>query len=364
VPFAEIWFAFQRSLYGAKDRPFDAPLAGLRDRWAALLPLPVGARRLAFTVDQLRDGVARSFAAPGPGWAEARYQAPDVMIAAAGCDAIARGDFELVLGELHVATNTIGLFGTEHPRPSELDAATLADLPEPRVLVIPQRDWPRAAVRNLPGFVAAKDYFLETGFEAAPGARDRILAMADLVVGDRGDDLVVCSTSGQQFPLLEFLGFVIANAIAAQRFAMLQPAAHQPRVSIDRLVVHRETWTFQPAQTGLERGDSELDVFVAARRWARAHELPRFVYVKTALETKPVFVDLESPVYVRMLARLVRAAQEHVAGEVPVTVTEMYPAFDQLWLPGPHGETYTSELRIIAVHAPHGSTATSRSSQV
>jgi hypothetical protein len=369
VPFADIWFPFQRSLYGTKDRPFDAPLAGLRERWTALLPLPVGARRVTFTADQLSDGVARAFAAPGPGWAEARYQAPDVMIAAAGIDAIARGQFELVLGELHVATNTIGMFGTEHPRPEELDAATLADLPDPRVIVIPQRDWPRAAVRNLPGFVAAKDYFLETGFEAAPGARDRILAMADLVVEDHGDDLVVCSTLGEpRFALLEFLGYVISNAIAAQRFTMLQPAAHQPRVAIDRLVIQRETWTFQPAQTGLEGGDSELDTFVAARRWARAHELPRFVYVKTALETKPVFVDLENPVYVRMLARLVRAAQTHVAGEVPVTVSEMVPAFDQLWLPGPHGETYTSELRIIAVdrrsNHPARSTATMRSSHV
>ena len=117
-----------------------------------------------------------------------------------------------------------------------------------------------------------------------------------------------------------------------------------------------------------EHEATELDLFVAARRWARTYGLPRFVYVKTALETKPVFVDLESPVYVRLFARLVRAAKAHVSGEVPVTVSEMLPTPDQLWLPGPNGETYTSELRIIAVDRrsshPARSTATSRTSHV
>ena len=352
VPLSDIWFPLQRSLHGTKDRLFDAPLAELQRRWAALVPIPAGARRVAVAADRLRDGVAHAFAAPDPGWAEARHQSPDIMIAAAGVDAVVRGQFELVLGELHLAVNTIdSSFVAEHPRPEELHAATIADLPDPRIIVVPPRDWPRAAVRTLPMLVAAKDYYLETGFEVVPGSRDRVLVMAELVVEDAGDDLVVRSTTGElTMSAIEFFGYLLSRTVVSVPFRMLPPAAHLPRVSIDRLVVQRETWTFQPAETGLDcSGESELAVFVAARRWSRAHGLPRFVYVKTTLETKPMFVDLESPIFARLLARLVRRAQAHVAGEVPVVVTEMLPRPDQLWLPGPHGETYTSELRIAAV---------------
>lgn len=42
------------------------------------------------------------------GWTAARYLSPDIMIAADGAEAVARGDFTLVLGELHLAANTLG----------------------------------------------------------------------------------------------------------------------------------------------------------------------------------------------------------------------------------------------------------------
>ena len=50
-----------------------------------------------------------------------------------------------------------------------------------------------------------------------------------------------------------------------------------------------------------------------------------------------------------MLARNVRRAQRHSGDSAPVTVTEMLPSPDQLWLTDAEGRRYTSELRVCAV---------------
>jgi hypothetical protein len=55
-----------------------------------------------------------------------------------------------------------------------------------------------------------------------------------------------------------------------------------------------------------------------------------------------VYIDLESPTFLSILARLARSAEEEIV------VTEMLPSLDRIWLPGPSGERYTCELRVIA----------------
>ena len=52
----------------------------------------------------------------GPAWSLARYFSPDVLIAADGEEALRRGDYEIVLGEVH-ASNTLlySCFVALHP---------------------------------------------------------------------------------------------------------------------------------------------------------------------------------------------------------------------------------------------------------
>ncbi|HWU88114.1 MAG TPA: hypothetical protein VN253_12595, partial [Kofleriaceae bacterium] len=75
---------------------------------------------------------------------------------------------------------------------------------------------------------------------------------------------------------------------------------------------------------------------------ARAHRLPRFVFYKVPHETKPCYLDLDSPHYVDHLAHLARKASE-------LAVSEMLPAIDQMWLPDERGACTSCELRLVAV---------------
>ena len=350
VPFLDVWLRIQRVLFGAKERPIQAVVASLQQRWAEILAIPSGARRVNFSSEELSSKVARAFDAPGPGWREACHHSPDLMIAAASVEAIRHGDYEVILGEMHTGMNTLAsaLFVAQHPQQEELAGAMEQDLPDPRVAFVQSRDWPKTTLRTTAALVGAKDYALETGFDTAGPPRDRILKASALVVEEIEGSLVVRSLDGRvTADFLDFLGHQL-SVVVISSYKMLAPETHSPRVTIDRLVVSRESWSFSTSELEFAFEDSELQQFVGARAWAHARGLPRFVYVKVAIETKPLYVDLESPVFVSILARLVRRVRENVAGETAINVTEMLPGMDQLWLPGPKGEVYTSELRIVA----------------
>jgi hypothetical protein len=66
--------------------------------------------------------------------------------------------------------------------------------------------------------------------------------------------------------------------------------------------------------------------------------------VKTPEETKPAYVDFESPVFVDLLAKYLRGASA-------ATISEMLPDLEAAWLVDAAGERYTCELRIVAVDA-------------
>ncbi|HBL25580.1 MAG TPA: hypothetical protein DD490_01965, partial [Acidobacteria bacterium] len=79
----------------------------LQARWARVLgPLPADARRARFSVRELEDRFDAAFGDSGPAWTVAHYFSPDVMIAAESEAAFRRGDFEVVLGEVHTG-NTL-----------------------------------------------------------------------------------------------------------------------------------------------------------------------------------------------------------------------------------------------------------------
>ena len=79
-----------------------------------------------------------------PGWNAARHHGPDIMLAATSGEAIARGDYQLVMGELHVGVNTLNpaLFLAQHPSSGEVLKMMEADIPETRIIPIPPSNWP------------------------------------------------------------------------------------------------------------------------------------------------------------------------------------------------------------------------------
>ncbi|HWF02395.1 MAG TPA: lantibiotic dehydratase, partial [Candidatus Angelobacter sp.] len=88
-------------------------------KWDSILRLPDSGEPVNYSSQELRGRVQEEFQADGPGWIAARYHSPDIMIAADSEDAIRRGDYMLVMGEMHVSKNTLdaSLFVNQHPSP-------------------------------------------------------------------------------------------------------------------------------------------------------------------------------------------------------------------------------------------------------
>ena len=312
----------------------------LAGRWARLLELPHAGRRLEVSAAELRRRAGDLFAAPGPGWPTARYHSPDVLIAARSTEAISRGEYLPVLGELHVGLNTVlsPIFLKEHPEPEALVRAREQDLPDPCIAPVWSRERSRADVSS----PARHDIDLEDGEVRSDRPRSNVVRFADLVVEATGNgQLVVRTRDGSRaFDIISFLEqHLIAEAHG--RFALLPPAPHTPRVTVDGVVISRERWRFRGEEIPVGSG-SWQERFIAVRGWARAHGLPRFVMIKVPEETKPLYLDFMSPLYVDIFTRWVPKAAE-------VTVTEMLPAPDELWLVDGTGRRYTSELRFAAV---------------
>ena len=349
VDLPTIWFASLRALYSSIEASMRQIDQEFTKKWAAIIPVPADTREVCYQYDDLLPLVDEAFAAPGPGWAEARYFCPDVMVSATDLNALHNGDFTLVLGEVHMAINTMGsnmlrdpasrsgrpfflrgrglsraplAYGATEGEPARADGARSprAD-PRPRH---PGRDHPPHRGRRPP--------------RARPQPRCRGRGNRGYGHGAaswRRDVRLPRSIRGNAHEY----GYQPVPALLAD-----QP--HMPRVKIDQVVVCRESWRFNPADLDFAAEKDIAARFVRTREWAAALGIPRFVFVKSNAEQKPIYVDFTSPVYVNILAKMIR--QTNAAERRPdktITVVEMLPAHDDLWLTDHEGNRYTSELR-------------------
>ena len=345
------WQQAQNILSGSGPRPADPLIPILQKRWANILKIPAGARRVQYSSAELRAGVQAAFKAPRPGWRAACYHSPDLMIAAESVEAINRGDYHLVLGELHIGGNTFKptCFMSQHPEPEELVAALDLDLPEPRLIPVTPKSWPNMNSRTQPMLLSPKDFRLVISADAYSSPSSRVVPIGSVFVEDTSEGLVLRSRDGQiSMDIVEACAEAFTGQII-QRFHILAAESHTPRVTIDRVTVCRETWRFSPADLSFAFEKDEAARFLAARRFARSHDLPRFVFIKVPVEVKPFYVDFDSPIYVDILAKMIRRTKEKGRADALVSVTEMHPRADETWLPDAEGEHYTSELRIVAV---------------
>jgi hypothetical protein len=335
----------------------------LQARWERVLALPPGERRVAYRSADLRPLVQREFAAPGPGWQKARYHSPDLLIAASSVEAIRQGDYQVVLGEVHSAMNALDrwVFFTQHPHPELLRAAIASDLPEPSIIPISPKTWrseeasaalglpvPAASGRTDTASRLAKDYFLDFSLEPSGLPSSRVLPIGELVVEPGADGLVVGPRDGSaRFGIIDFYQLVM-NVQTLQSFRVLPAGTYTPRVTIDKLVVTRESWALPARTLDFAQEPTGAERFAAVRRWAGRRAMPRFLYAKTPLEKKPFYIDLESPILVENFAKAIRRAAKSDP-EAPINVSEMLPELDRTWLPDAAGNRYTCELRMVAL---------------
>jgi hypothetical protein len=318
-------------------------------KWANILALPVHEKQVHYKSEDLRPQVLAAFAAPGPGWGFARHHSPDVMVAAESVEAFQRGDFQFILGELHMSANTLAtsLFVSQHPTGDDLMQWFDADQPETRAVPMQLREW--HTTRTFCELISPRHYRIELEPESFATDRSKALGLAELVIEESVDELVMRTRDGRlSFELIEVFGGLLSG-LAVDLFKLLPNEPHTPRITIDRLTITREAWNFTPASMSWALVKDESERFLAVRRWAERYKLPSRVFVRVPVEHKPFYVDLESPVYVNILARMVSRTLETGDEKATVKLVEMVPEVTQCWLPDSAGNRYTSEFRIIAL---------------
>ena len=347
-----IWFASLTALYRSIEASMRQIDQEFTKKWAAIIPVPVDTREVCYHYDDLLPLVDEAFAAPGPGWAEARYFCPDVMVSATDLNALHNGDFTLVLGEVHMAINTMraNCFVTQHPDKADLLSSVDEDFPEPRLLmVLPKENPPELTVRFHPALIRDRDILVEFTHHTVAADRPRLVLSRDVEVVETEGRVMGWLPGGEVFDFLEVFAEMLTSMVAS-RFQLFANRPHTPRVKIDNVVVSRERWRFNPADLDFAAEKDEVARFVRTREWAAALGIPRYVFVKSSAEEKPVYVDFTSPIYVNILAKLVRRtnADERLPDKA-ITVVEMLPAHDDLWLTDHQGNRYTSEFRFTWV---------------
>ncbi|MEV7327465.1 lantibiotic dehydratase [Micromonospora sp. NPDC093244] len=336
--------------------PVARAVSGLQRRWQEILAPSPQTRSHQVRAEDIAERVAELFAAPEPAWAAAVHHAPDLMIAADGPEAIARGEFLLVLGELHLASNTVEsrLFVEQHEDPSWLFRADEADHRDRRVYLSSPKHWQAVNSRTYPpSALLSPRYTYWSLHPDAGGTPAEPLPAARLVVRRATDGRLEVRTrdGARHFDLLEVVGELLSAAIV-NGFKPLPPAAHRPRIAIDRLVLARESWTVDAADLRWASIKKEPDRFLAARAWRAELGLPERAFYKVPVEDKPVFVDFTSLVLVNLFAKAVRRTAE--ARQTTFTVSEMLPDLDQTWLTDADGAGYTAEVRVVAVDPAAG----------
>jgi lantibiotic biosynthesis dehydratase-like protein len=280
--------------------------------------------------DAAQKRVARQFAAPCPGWPGARHHAPDLMWDAPGPEAVLAGQGTPVLSGLHPGITPFTTLSVLSlcPVVGELEREWQRDFPAPLISPIP---WEEFARSTHDARLAKRHWHLDVG-EHYVSDRDPayVLRAADFdVVQDAGRLVAVQRRGALQFDLLRIFERRM-KLLAAAAFSLSDGSDVEPRRYLGPLVVQRAQWRVKTLP------DSRIDA------WRMELGMPQRVFVRVPREMKPIYVDFASPVSVEMLRRFAR-------GATSISISEMLPGPGGLWLRDRQGNSYTSELRMMAV---------------
>ena len=272
----------------------------------------------------------------GPGVPRADLQLPsaDLTIAADSADAVARGDFQWIVSELHHGFVLMGQSllwscpdrarvqanlraANVHQPAMYYDAATSIDQPV--------HSGSESIIDALDGNIATTMRTKPHWKTFAPGDVDVVLdeARRDLRVRHGATDL------GSLFPLPRFF-------FGMHPFFPLQLPHHTPRLRRGRTIFQRRAWVITAEELGGPHGELSRELVLAVERVRAARDLPRWVFLRIRddvlsgadamnrlKDIKPICIDLESYVFLGVLARRLERYGS-------VELVEMLPAPHQL----------------------------------
>ena len=350
IPVTAIWDRLEPYLFSPGQSDVQALGRELQQRWAAILGLSSEQRQLAYTTAELQSQVSAAFAAPRPGWKTSYYASPDILIDATGLDAIQRGEYLLVVGDFHANNPLSQPFHLyQYPDPAEIMRNCVTDLPGGLYFMPVLPTGGSLTPRISYGLRRSDDVGLQMTPNTYVNPKSQSLALGELLLEAIGGELVLRTRDGRlsTTPLAAFDFALFLQML--QNYTLFNDDSHIPRITVDRVVIHRESWCMAASDIAFASDTDETMRFLAARRWARKHEIPRFIFAKLPHEGKPLYVDFDSPVFVNILAKEIRGAQRAIGMDARITIMEMLPTPEGAWLPDVEGRRYASELRLVAL---------------
>jgi Lantibiotic dehydratase, N terminus len=284
---------------------------------------------------------------PPPGFAkESLIASPDVMIAAANPGAFATGEGQIIVSECHDTLAVSGWALALHPSPEQVrrSARELLDR-------LPATDEVRA---NLPPSRRTKIVPLQLPGPVidlrgtVPESPER-LPVSELSVSVEDGRPCLLTSDGQRLRLYNGeLATFSHRVLALPRVVrpVVDTGPHTPRVRIGEAIVQREQWRLPaPELLGQPHRGDVFGLLLDAGRSRRRLGLPRRVYVRAPGEPKPVYLDFHNPFLLELV--------EHLGGEGELTLTEMLPEPEDLWLRDEQ-QSFSAELRLSAAWVESG----------
>jgi len=287
---------------------------------------------------------------------EYTYPSADLQLAAKSIEAVARGEYQWILAELHPPAALLhhGFYWScpDKAALSHALTSTLSGRPNFHFGFFAADFTATTAVRlfdalpELTNFVAPQ--------RANPKWRAVPPSETEVVVDEQNGDVGLRKRGSH-----EYLGSFARSWLIPLGFHpfYFDLAPHMPRLRCGKVIVQRRSWTV--ALDALGKGDFtgvSRDLVLAIERLRADRNLPRYVYIRPTeqalrrsgaegrdKDTKPVFIDLESYLFLEIFHRWLTKAGE-------LEVTEMLPDADHLLWQEADGRR-TFELRTLIV--PH-----------
>jgi hypothetical protein len=263
---------------------------------------------------------------------------PDLFLSATSAEALAAGDFDVVIGEIHhgvqIWTHLLAFWPDQAGVRAALAAALSGD-----AATVHQRRQGKAFPRELPGIAVEFG-----GRSTLP--RDAVMRAADLDVVPT-DDGVALRGGARELRLHPGDPRAVANWVFGPPPVLAPPiefGPHTPRIRVGGVVLQRETWHLAGAAFGPARAAGSAPLALARMRGlGQEVGLPVRWFAKVDGERKPFYVDLDSMASVEHLL-------SKVDGRRAVRCTEVLPALEHWWLPALGGGHRSAEWRTTWVY--------------
>jgi len=277
------------------------------------------------------------------------FHSPDFLFVAKDLDAVNRGDYAVVMGEIHKSTYMVTMPWAMPfcPYRDEVESFLSQTMTEP---VLEFSDPPLRHIRaNINWPVVPPFHEIVTEARTSRYPPERIINVGELEVVEEDGNLFVGSRDQRHrvwFPSViryfnyrKFQKNVIVDPLPVLGEKYSPCLRYGPRV-----VLQRRRWKFDreelPEVSRLAADSMEL--WLAVRSWQQQAGIPRLVFIKVPTEPKPVLIDFDNFLSVELFLRLTRKSPV-------VSISEMVPGPEDLWMRDADGRRFVSEIRTTVV---------------